>query len=133
MSHCPTLHPLPTTTRGPRAIVLVGPPKTGSTHVQSFLEANADELRNFGWQWPRAIDGGRAGAKSFANLVGALSNRTCRSQDAWTSAPTLVDAILGRCHGRPEEVAEYKRGPAARVRSLFEPSSSASQPAQRPI
>ena len=98
-------------------MVLVGPPKTGSTHVQSFLEANAAELRKHGWTWPNAADGGVAGAKSFANLVGALSNRSC-SPTIWKAAPTLREAILGLCHGRPSEVSAFRRGPAA-VRSIF--------------
>ena len=116
-SGCPSLSPLVASTRGPRAVILVGPPKTGSTHVQTWLEANAAELSARGWSWPRAVDGGTAGAKSFANLVGALSNRSC-SPTIWKEAPTFRDAILGLCHGRPSEVKAFGSGPA-RVRQIF--------------
>ena len=92
----------------PRAVVLVGPPKTGSTHVQSFLAANQDQLLKFGWQWPRAVDGGRAGPKSFANLVGALANSSCR-EEIWTDAPTVVDAVMKLCHGTKGEKDAYQR------------------------
>ena len=92
----------------PRAVILVGPPKTGSSHVQAFLANNQEFLESHGWQWPRSVDGGRAGAKSYANLVSALAGKACRST-IWKDAPTLVDAIVSLCHGRPSEIAAYQR------------------------
>ena len=95
---------------GPRAVVLIGPPKTGSTHIQHFLTANRQQLAERGWQWPRGVDGAPAGPKSFANLAGALANRTCQSGFA-TYAPRLLDAILGLCHGRSTERSVYSASP----------------------
>ena len=55
------------THRGPkRAVILIGPPKTGSTHIQGFLVANRDHLRKHGWQMPRGVDGAAAGQKGSA-------------------------------------------------------------------
>ena len=109
--------PPPTPHQGPRAVILLGPPKTGSTHLQSFLAANQANLRSFGWEWPRGVDGQLAGPKSYANLVGALTNRSCNTT-FWTEAPTLTDAILSYCHGSDSEKAAF-RGPPGAVLAAF--------------
>ena len=117
---------------GPRrAVVLVGPPKTGSSHLQAFLVSNRANLAAHGWQWPRGVDGQPGGPKSFANLVTALSGRTCspRMKD---NAPTLVDAIASLCHGRSSEIAVARSSPAAsllaRYAKEFERVASSSAP-----
>lgn len=96
------------TTSPRRALVLVGPPKTGSSHVQAFLVANRDHLEKHGWTLPPAVDGRPADDKSFANLAGALANRSC-SPHQWLGAPTLTDAILSLCHGRDAERRLFER------------------------
>lgn len=85
--------------------------------MQSFLVANQEPLRRLGWEWPRGVDGQTAGPKSFANLVGALANRSCRD-GFWRNAPTLTDAILSVCHGTPSEKV-VKRGPPATLLRIF--------------
>ena len=52
-----------------------------------------------------------AGPKSYANLVGALTNRSCRTT-FWTEAPTLVDAIMSYCHGTNSEKVAFQGAPA---------------------
>ena len=101
----------PTPQPGPRAVILLGPPKTGSTHLQSFLAANQANLHRAGWEWPHGVDGQPAGPKSYANLVGALTNRSCRTT-FWTEAPTLVDAIMSYCHGTNSEKVAFQGAPA---------------------
>lgn len=101
----------------PRAVVLLGPPKTGSSHVQAFLANNQPYLEAHGWQWPRSVDGGRAGAKSYANLVTALAGISCRTT-MWKNAPTLVDAIVSLCHGRSSEIAAYQKPSTTTLRKF---------------
>ena len=105
------------THRGPkRAVILIGPPKTGSTHIQGFLVANRDHLRKHGWQMPRGVDGADASKKSFANLAAALWNHSCTGM--WNRAPSLATAIITLCHGRQNEQRVY-RGPPERTLAIY--------------
>ena len=104
-------------TASPRAVVLIGPPKTGSTHLQGFLVANREHLLRHGWQWPRGRDGEPAGAKSLANLATALWKHSCHGM--WNHAPSLATAIVTLCHGRASEQRLY-RGPHAETLAYYQ-------------
>jgi hypothetical protein len=38
-------------------VIHIGPPKTGTTYIQSWVHGNAPRLLSYGWAWPRLKDG----------------------------------------------------------------------------
>jgi len=56
-----------------RILLLPGPSKTGTTHVQRFIASNAEFFSQHGWLWPPCpFSTGHASAGGFANLMNAL-------------------------------------------------------------
>ena len=56
-----------------RLVVLAGPAKTGSTHVQSSIIRIQQQLKAQGWLWPSGVVPGRPSTdKSFSGFVSAL-------------------------------------------------------------
>ena len=53
---------------GGQCVLLVGPHKTGSSHIQSFISTQAAYLRRNGWVWPSPMPGNPSG-KEFYPLV----------------------------------------------------------------
>ena len=105
----------------PDAVVLAGPHKTASTHLQLFLSRNRAALLAHGWRWPDApIVRHATSPKGLAVLAPALLNRSCASDGVpssidWWTHPTAAP----RCHGDPIEAAAYARAsPAAILASL---------------
>ena len=82
----------------PRAVILIGPPKTGSTHLQVLLSRNQEFLKTLGWQWPREFGGAKAGPKGFANLATALSGQYCSPR--YRRQPALYMSMVSMCRGR---------------------------------
>ena len=46
---------------GPHAVIHVGPPKTGTSHLQDFFTNNLARLRTHGWSFPYLFGGGENG------------------------------------------------------------------------
>mmetsp|Transcript_32853 Transcript_32853/g.75600 ORF Transcript_32853/g.75600 Transcript_32853/m.75600 type:complete len:406 (-) Transcript_32853:62-1279(-) len=61
-----------------RLLLLPGPPKTASTHVQRFLSRNAVLFEQNGWLWPPCPNSeGYASFKGFTNLFTTLLGVDC--------------------------------------------------------
>lgn len=93
----------------PAAVVLAGPHKTASTHLQLFLVRNRKALAEQGWRWPSApLSSHPASAKGLAFLAPALLGRRCAVRGADSSLAwwaTKAKDVAPRCHGDPPEVA----------------------------
>jgi len=66
-----------------RAVVHIGPPKTGTTHTQTWISGNAARLMGHGWAWPRA----NATGDRFLDGKGAnfLPNALCGTVSKYVS------------------------------------------------
>ena len=94
----------------PSAVVLAGPHKTASTHLQLFIHNNRKKLAEHGWQWPAAPLLRRpASAKGLSVLAPALLNRRCTGRGGVTSSVAWWSAasVVPKCHGEALEVAAY--------------------------
>ena len=112
------VHTIQVYERTARALILIGPPKTASTHVQTILASNQELLLGAGWQWPQGLWGQRAGPKSFANLATALAAQPRHS--SYVERPAFYLSMLSHCRGPPfnssRKVIHFFRREFQRVR-----------------
>lgn len=71
---------------GPRAILHIGPHKTSSSHIQTFITSNEKILESENLYWPRERNGNLYNAKEVAYLAAALRDN---SKDPHSSIDTI--------------------------------------------
>mmetsp|Transcript_33689 Transcript_33689/g.77733 ORF Transcript_33689/g.77733 Transcript_33689/m.77733 type:complete len:401 (-) Transcript_33689:525-1727(-) len=89
-----------------RILLLPGPSKTATTHVQSFISENAAFFHENGWLWPPCPHSlGHASSGGFANFLKAVIGEDCDAQ-------TCISP-------RDPCTSKYVEGDAASVRSFY--------------
>ena len=75
-----------------RAVVHIGPPKTGTSHTQAWIVENAARLMEHGWAWPRSENGHFVEAKGLLALADTLCGRVSvwNSRDPDSRDPSTV-------------------------------------------
>jgi len=106
-----------------RAVVHIGPPKTGSTALQQYMLNQSRHLFGYGWQWPRSMATNTtsmpSSAKFMKALVHALHNQSCYAE--WGDRPDLAEGEQRsyRCAGTRSERAAIQGLPPEAVLDKF--------------
>jgi hypothetical protein len=132
----PHISDMPRADDVPSAVVLAGPHKSASTHLQYFLVRNRAVLDSLGWHWPAApLLQEPASPKGFAVVARALLNQSCTSGGVASSDSWWATRLPPRCTGERHETAAVDRVPAERVLAALEQSigAAASGGRLRPI